>query len=89
MVVIATSTVIFVILLLVSSLRVGVKAGRFSSLLRNGTEVPKSAISSKVTPRLLVGLTLLLAVRNLSGNVPRNYTPTQFYSTVITVRLII
>jgi len=79
----------FVILLLITSLRVRVKAGRLNILLGSRFERLKSAISSKVAPRLLVGLTLLLAARNLRGNIPRNYTPTQFYSSVITVRLII
>ena len=70
-------------------LNLGTSRGRFNAALGRLVEALKSNTRSKVAPWLLVGVIALLVVRNARGNIPRNYTPTQFYSAVMTLRVVL
>lgn len=63
------------------------KFGRFLAFKNLVVSSLRTMVTSKVAQGLLVGLFIFLAYSNVLGNIPGNYTPTQFYSVVIALRL--
>ena len=63
------------------------KSGRFSSLKSSVSSGILSLVSSKVAKFLLIALFMVIAYSNVLGNIPGNYTPTQYYSIVMSIRL--
>jgi hypothetical protein len=60
-------------------------AGRFTAFKSFIVETLPSVLNSKVAKFLLIALFVTIAYSNVLGNVPGNYTPTQYYSVVITL----
>ena len=63
------------------------KLGRFGALKSFIVKNLPSLLNSKVAKFLLVASFVVIAYSNVLGNIPGNYTPTQFYSVVIRLRL--
>jgi ATP synthase subunit 6 len=63
------------------------ESGRFSRFKSMLSHNLLALVTSKVAKFLLISLFLFIAYSNVLGNVPGNYTPTQFYSVVISLRL--
>ena len=63
------------------------KLGRFSAFKLLLSENLPHLINSKVAKFLLVCSFVVIAYSNFLGNIPGNYTPTQFYSVVIRLSL--
>lgn len=63
------------------------KSGRFSALKSITLRLLPQLLTSKVARALLVRAFIFIAYSNFSGNIPGNYTPTQFYSVVISLSL--
>lgn len=63
------------------------KLGRFGALKSLITDNLPHLLDSKVAKALLVSSFVVIAYSNFLGNIPGNYTPTQFYSVVIRLRL--
>ena len=63
------------------------KSARLLSFKIKLTSILLSLFTSKVAQLSLVGLFVILAYSNILGNVPGNYTPTQYYSVVMSLSL--
>lgn len=63
------------------------KLGRFSAFKHIVFKSLPNLINSKVAKFILVSLFIVIAYSNFLGNVPGNYTPTQFYSVVMRLSL--
>lgn len=63
------------------------KYGRFASFKSVVTTNLPSLLNSKVAKVLLLSTFMGIAYSNVLGNIPGNYTPTQYYSVVITLSL--
>lgn len=63
------------------------KLGRFGALKSLIADNLPHLLDSKVAKALLVSSFVVIAYSNFLGNIPGNYTPTQFYSVVIRLRL--
>jgi hypothetical protein len=63
------------------------KLGRFSAFKLLVSESLPQLINSKVAKFLLVSSFIVIAYSNFLGNIPGNYTPTQFYSVVMSLSL--
>ena len=63
------------------------KLGRFSAFKTFVSKSLPSLLNSKVAKFMLVVLFVGLAYSNVLGNIPGNYTPTQYYSVVMRIRL--
>lgn len=62
-----------------------VKLGRFRAFKAFLLNFLPSLLNSKVAKFLLIAAFILIAYSNVLGNVPGNYTPTQYYSVVMTL----
>lgn len=63
------------------------KLGRFGALKALIRDNLPHLLDSKVAKALLVSSFVVIAYSNFLGNIPGNYTPTQFYSVVMRLRL--
>ena len=63
------------------------KLGRFTALKSLIVKNLPLLLNSKVAKFLLIASFMVIAYSNFLGNVPGNYTPTQFYSVVIRLSL--
>jgi len=64
-----------------------VKVGRFTALKSLFSRHLRRLIESKVAKVALATLFVGLCFSNVLGNVPGNYTPTQYYRVVLSVRI--
>lgn len=63
------------------------KLGRFRAIKSFIVRFLPTLINSKVAKFLLISSFIIIAYSNVLGNIPGNYTPTQYYSVVIRLRL--
>lgn len=61
------------------------KVGRFSAFKSLIVDSLPNLLQSKVAKFLLIALFIAIAYSNVLGNIPGNYTPTQYYSVVMTL----
>ena len=73
------------ILLVIHSLPV--ETGRFAAFRSNLRNRILQLVNSSVAKFLLISLFIFIAYSNVLGNIPGNYTPTQYYSVVIGLSL--
>lgn len=62
------------------------KFGRLSAFKVSLAKFLPTLLNSKVAKFLLIGSFLVIAYSNVLGNIPGNYTPTQYYSVVMSLR---
>lgn len=87
MLIMLSSSLIMLISLLLVLHSLPLKTGRFASFRINLRNSLLSLVNSAVAKFLLISLFIFIAYSNVLGNIPGNYTPTQYYSVVIGLRL--
>lgn len=87
MTLIATSFISTIIAIYFVVFSIFSKFGRFSALKLSLVRHLPTLLNSKVAKLLLLSSFMLIAYSNILGNVPGNYTPTQYYSVVLSLSL--
>lgn len=87
MIVMFSAFVFMLVFIFLVSFNLSLSRGRFSAFKRFSLSRVKTLISSKVAHWFLILSFVFIAYSNVLGNIPGNYTPTQYYSVVIRLRI--
>lgn len=87
MMVMFSSFVFMVSFILIIAYNFSSKARRFSAFRDLAYRSIQRLISSKVATSFLIVAFIFIAYSNVLGNIPGNYTPTQYYRVVMRLRV--